>query len=141
MSEKSIAEKIVQADSGDREAQVELAFFFARDPGARDYVKAHSYYTKAANSGSSIAQHNLACMYLNGDGCQKNLELARHWFEQAATQGDCDAQFNLGLMYTDPKLLVQDDSKAFHWFQMAAENGSARGQFTNMGEDNQKTSS
>jgi TPR repeat protein len=98
MSEKNIAEKVVQADNGDHKAQLELAFYFARDPGARDYQRAHSYYTKAANSGSSIAQHNLACMYLNGDGCQRNLDVARHWFEQAAMQGDVDAQFNLGLM-------------------------------------------
>jgi TPR repeat protein len=74
MSEKNIAEKVVQADNGDHKAQLELAFYFARDPGARDYQRAHSYYTKAANSGSSIAQHNLACMYLNGDGCQRNLD-------------------------------------------------------------------
>ena len=57
--------------------------------------KAFEFYQKAANLGNSVAQHNLACMYKNGVGIEKDINQAIYWYEQSAKQGDQDAQDQL----------------------------------------------
>ena len=126
-NEQVLKKKLQAANQGDSRAQLECAFYYART--LRDFVQAHKYYECAAKAGLATAQHNLACMYLKGDGCTRDIDLARHWFEAAAKQGDVDAQFNLGLIYSEGRHLEQDDQLAFKWFQLAAESGSARAQY------------
>ncbi|GBB87800.1 hypothetical protein RclHR1_01430009 [Rhizophagus clarus] len=57
----------------------------------QDYEKAIELYHKAANSGHSYAQYNLALMYEYGKGTEKNINQAIYWYEKSAKQGDQDA--------------------------------------------------
>ena len=50
---------------------------------------------KAANRGDSIAQYNLAYMYENGEGIEKDIDQAIYWYKKAAEQGDKEAQKEL----------------------------------------------
>ncbi|MBQ5429596.1 MAG: sel1 repeat family protein, partial [Neisseriaceae bacterium] len=63
-----------------------------------NYAQAKIYLEKAALQGSSLAQYNLAMIYLNGLGEPVNKEKAREYLQQAAKQGDIDAQKQLELL-------------------------------------------
>ena len=60
-----------------------------------DKQKAVKLYQKAANLGDSTAQYNLANMYKNEEGIEKDINQAIYWYEQSAKQGDKDAQNKL----------------------------------------------
>lgn len=48
-----------------------------------DFKTAVEHFKIAAEQGDPIAQQNLAVMYNNGYGVEKNTELAAQWFERA----------------------------------------------------------
>jgi len=48
-----------------------------------------------ATNGESWAQCSLGNHYLNGIGCETNLDAAKYWFQKAAEQGDLEASNNL----------------------------------------------
>jgi TPR repeat protein len=48
-----------------------------------DFKTAVEHFKIAAEQGDPIAQQNLAVMYNNGYGVEKNAELAAQWFERA----------------------------------------------------------
>ncbi len=52
-----------------------------------DKQKVFELYEKAANLKNKIAQYNLANMYKNGDGIDKNINQAIYWYENSAKQG------------------------------------------------------
>lgn len=45
------------------------------------------WFSKAAEQGDSIAQHNLGVCYYNGRGIAKDKDMAKYWFEKSAAQG------------------------------------------------------
>jgi len=45
------------------------------------------FQKKRAEAGSATAQYDLAMRYLNGDGVEKDLALAKKWLEAAAKNG------------------------------------------------------
>lgn len=51
-----------------------------------EYEKAFELFTEAAAKGNLWAQLNLAQMYRDGEGTQRDNEKALHWFKQAALQ-------------------------------------------------------
>ncbi len=51
-----------------------------------------------AAEGSSSAQYDLGIRYLNGDGLEKNLELAKKWLQRAADQDNTQAKQQLQLL-------------------------------------------
>ena len=51
-----------------------------------------------AAEGSSSAQYDLGMRYLNGDGLEKNLELAKKWLQRAADQDNTQAKQQLQLL-------------------------------------------
>jgi TonB family protein len=79
-----------KAQSGDAEAQYGLAqqykFEIARTNATLQ--QALFWFTKAAQQGHMGAQRNLGYMYLNGEGVEINVPVARTWFEKASAQGD-----------------------------------------------------
>lgn len=89
-------ELIVKAESGDVEAQFDLAEEYWEKG---DYEQAFLWYKKVAEQGSVEAQFNLGVIYDNDQGVLQDYELAFHWYKKSADQGNMDAQFNLGLMY------------------------------------------
>ena len=53
----------------------------------RNYPNAFAYYSKAANAGIAEGQYMFGLMYRNGQGCTKNISMAKEWLRKAAAQG------------------------------------------------------
>lgn len=70
------------ADEGDSEAQLYYAFTFAKSDSFVEYL------TKAADGGSTIAQHNLGILYLNGKSVEANEEKGLRYLKLAALNQD-----------------------------------------------------
>ncbi|CAB4411396.1 unnamed protein product [Rhizophagus irregularis] len=67
--------------------------------------------------------HNLALRYYNGEGTEKDLEMAFHWFQKGAEKGDRGSMHNLAILYHNGEGIEKDLGMAFHWYQKAAEKG------------------
>lgn len=80
-------------------------------------------YRKAAQQGDAIAQYNLGCAYVNGNGITKNEIQAVYWYRKAAEQGIASAQNNLGYSYGNGRGINKDDAQAVIWYRKAAEQG------------------
>jgi tetratricopeptide (TPR) repeat protein len=48
----------------------------------KEYEKAFEYFKKSADLGYPAAMHNLYICYINGQGVEKNKELAQQYFKQ-----------------------------------------------------------
>lgn len=84
--------------------------------------------TAAAEEGDPRAQHDLAIMYLRGNGVPINHVQAASWLKKSAAAGIPKAQFNLGLLYEKGLGVTQNYSTAFSWYQRAAQQGHMRAQ-------------
>src|SRR2546422_194062 len=71
-----------------------------------------------------ITQYNLAYLYKNGKGIEKNLEKAFYWCKKSAETGNNNVIMNnLALFYYNGDGTEKNLEKAFYWHQKAAENG------------------
>jgi TPR repeat protein len=61
-----------------------------------DYEGAFEYYTKAAALGDIGAHYQLSCLYLEGEGVEKDMKKAVYHLEEAAIGGHPDARVYLG---------------------------------------------
>lgn len=61
-----------------------------------DYVKARSWYQKAADAGYAEAEYALGIMDMAGRGASKDEKKAVEWFRRAAEHGLAEAQVQLG---------------------------------------------
>src|ERR1044071_6792135 len=84
---------------------------------------------RAAENGNIEAQYNLGWLYEEGEGTEKNLEVAFHWYQKAAENGNINAQYNLGYLYERGEGTEKNLEKAFYWYQKAAENGNLNAQY------------
>jgi TPR repeat protein len=91
----------------------------------KDYKKAHLLLLPEARKGNAFAQYNVAFMYANGLGVEKNEVEAVKWYRSAAEQGDATAQANLGLMIVQGRGVKQDYQEGMKWYLKAAEHGNA----------------
>jgi hypothetical protein len=67
----------------------------------------------------------LGQLYFNGEGVDKDVQMALYWYEKAAAQGFSDAQYRLGVLYFNGKKEIPKDyNKAYHWLTQALENGN-----------------
>lgn len=88
--------------------------------GKIDVNKCIELLKEAVSNDFIIAYNNLALIYESGDGCEKNLSLAKEYYLKATELEDPVAFYNLGHLY-----YVQEDYKnAFHWIEIAANKGS-----------------
>jgi TPR repeat protein len=60
-----------------------------------DYVTAFDHLTKAAELGDAESYYQLGCMYMTGEGVEKDEENAVYHYEKAAIGGHPDARHNL----------------------------------------------
>ena len=67
---------------------------------------------------------NLAMLYQEGYGVEKDEAVAAQWFRQAAELGDADGQLNLGLSYAEGSGVECDYQEAQKWWRLAAEQGN-----------------
>lgn len=120
------------AEHGQAEAENALGqlYFHGEGPGKTNYInyaESARWLGKAAVQNYVPAMNNLAFMYQNGFGVQKNLSNAFHWYQVAANEGDGEAQANLGLMYQDGSAVPHDMVQAYKWFAISAEQGNILG--------------
>ena len=77
-----------------------------------DYGGAIHYWTKAAGLGDINAHHNLAGMYHEGRGVEKDKKKQIYHLEEAAIGGHPDARWNLGV-YENKNLRIDRATKHF----------------------------
>lgn len=101
---------------------------------ASNCAKAISYFTQAAKREHSLAQYQLAGLYVY----LKEEEIiidkavddqAFYWCKRAAKQGYVDAQYKLGLMYKQGHGTAVHEEKAFKWIKTAAEQNHVEAQY------------
>lgn len=90
------------------------------------FEQAAREWAPLAEQGDKQAQYHLALLYEEGQGVDKNFDLARFWYLRAAQQGYVDAFFALGDIYAVGRGTEADRSLAYHWYTMAAASGHAR---------------
>ncbi|KAK1733467.1 Sel1-like repeat family protein [Skeletonema marinoi] len=85
--------------------------------GDGDYDGAFRYANKAAELGDAGAHYQLACLYFEGKGVEKDEKKAVYHLEQAAIGGHPLARYNLG---ANEKNNGRMDRAVKHWIIAAA---------------------
>lgn len=86
-----------------------------------DKKHAFVYYGIASSVGDVDAMPKLGDCYLNGIGCQKNIEEAIKWYKKATELGNTDGQRGLGDYYKE----IDNYESALEWYKKAAALGNA----------------
>lgn len=94
-----------------------------------DYQSAITHFAHAAEAGHAGAQYNLATLYHEGEGVERDTSLAVYWYTKAAEQGDTASQYWLCIMHREGIGVPRDYSEAFYWCHRAAEKGHAAALF------------
>lgn len=94
-----------------------------------DFERAFDLWKAAARQDDPVGQYNLAVLYYNGEGVNKDLLQAHKWFRKSAELGYADAQYDLGLMYLDGEGTAQDPKTGIEWMMKSAEQDHAEAQF------------
>ena len=69
------------------------------NPKPEFFKQALQWTLDAANQGNASAQDNLAQMYHEGWGVEKNYKIAMDWYRKAAMQGEYSSFYDIGSMY------------------------------------------
>jgi TPR repeat protein len=94
----------------------------------RNWTAALVACTREANAGNLSAQRDLAAIYDQGLGVDKDPAQAALWFRKAAEAGNRDAIFQLAMMYENGRGVSQDQKQALDWYRKAALLGDADSQ-------------
>ena len=113
-------EIIDKAKAGDIEAMFRLAgHLYAGKSVNQSYSLARQWYEAAAEKGHGMATYELALMYQEGLGGEKNGEKAAEFFIKAAECGVDDAKFELGVMYANGNGVKKNYVKAMKYLRDA----------------------
>jgi TPR repeat protein len=114
------------ASAGDLKSQLVLGLLYQLGCGIvkHDDPTELSWYHKAADQGSSIAENQIGTYYDLGKGHDKAEGL--RWYRKAADHGDAVAQNNVAIMYMAGFGVRADMAEAASWFRKAIENGANR---------------
>jgi tetratricopeptide (TPR) repeat protein len=102
---------IIDVLSNNHEALENIAIGYK----SKDFKKVFKWYKIAADNGSNTAMYNIGLFYKNGEGVNKNIDLALHWFKRAAYLGNIEAIYNLIDYYENI-----DSMKALEWYYLGA---------------------
>jgi TPR repeat protein len=101
-----------------------------------DYKNAAANFLVAAKLNNPNAQFNLAAMYFNGDGVEKNYLEASKWFALVADRADAkpdlikNAEYSLGAISQKGGYGLRIDlPTAAQWYRLASDKGDARAQY------------
>ena len=111
------------AEAGLSEAQFRMAAL-EYDKGTPEGKKAAAGWYRACSGEYSVAEFNLACMMLSGEGTDKDPAGAYRIFLGLAGKGDADAMFQAGRMLIDGVGVEQNAEEGFRWMGKAARAGS-----------------
>ena len=125
-----LAELIIQAESGNPWAQVNLGAVYDHGLGSvpRDPARAVVWYRRAAEAGIAEAQFNLAHCLASGRGIPRDDSEAFLWMRRAAVQGLTDAQYLVGVMLVEGIGTAPDRVAARDWLGRAAADGQSHAQ-------------
>ncbi len=93
-----------------------------------DFPKALTLWQTLADEGDVVAQFELAWLYTNGLGTEKNIDQAAVYFAKAAEGGHLEAQHKLGQLYLFGQGVTQSHAQAITWLTAAAEQGYGESQ-------------
>ena len=121
-------EDLRMAENGDPDAQCRLGDWYCTgDAGlAQDYVRAHSWYAKAAKGGNRYAKDQVALMCWNGWVRQDRGKAMSIWRE-LAEDGDSFAMARLASSYIDREYAGRDEAQGKSWAERSAAAGCAWG--------------
>lgn len=88
------------------------------------YPEAVEEFQRAAEAGHAQAMYNLARLYENGHGIERNPTVALAWYRKAAGAGLSSAMNRLGLVYERGEGVVADRKQAIYWYQQAVSAGN-----------------
>ena len=91
----------------------------------KNYLEAKKWLTMAAEQGSLSAQNDLAYLYFNGLGGERDCVKALELYEKSALQGDVMSQANAGLMYASGIGTKIDKARGYAWYSLASNGGNA----------------
>ena len=90
----------------------------------QDYLEAARWYERAVQDNNyPFAAYALGCLYLRGQGVERDEELAMELFLTAAEKGNPYAQYLLGKIYYWGNGVEQDREKGLEYIRRAAEQG------------------
>lgn len=131
-----LANAVVKAESGDAQAQADLAKGLMELGGSLeqagagdDYAESIKWAEKAAEQGNTDAMWVLALAYEHGRGIAKDLAKASEYYRRGAEQGHAACQNSLGCMYLNGTLMARDMETGYHWLLRSAEQGNAQGMY------------
>lgn len=113
------------AQHGDADAAYKLGSLYMdiQNP-ALNNNEAVRWLRYAIDHGVVFAKNDLANMYLQGRGVEKNEKIALDLYQQGSAAGDDTATYNLGLMYETGSGTKQDYAAAAKYYQHAVERTS-----------------
>ncbi len=102
----------------------------------RNGPEAAMWFKLSVNQGSSVAARELASMYWEGDGVQKDQKETFKWAKIAAEKGDPAGQRMLGLIYLYGLGVPKNEEEGIKWSRLAAQGGDSSAQLTVKAHDN-----
>jgi TPR repeat protein len=125
LSSSQLAELKARAESGDAEAETNLAAAYRSGNGLpQNDSLAAKWYRRAADQGFAMAENNLGTMYRLGEGVARDEEEAVRWYQKAAQHGSREAMFNLGTCYYNGDGVGSNEFTAYAWFLVADDAGN-----------------
>lgn len=113
------------ANNGFNEAYYNLACVYKEQNCITKYKH---YIEKAADSGITRAQADLANEYLVGGNFPFDINKAEHYLKLAADNGDIGCQYNYAVIYSSGEHFPINYQKAVHYFKLAADKGHKESQ-------------
>ena len=89
----------------------------------RLYLYAASELDVFAQKGDMPSQNNLALMYEQGLGVNKNMQTAQNWYRKAALAGYAESQYHMGRILSGVEGVESDEAQALYWLEAAAAQG------------------
>lgn len=102
-----------------------ILFLFSLSALAEEgrWEQLYDFNTTMAARGSVEAEYKLGEMNEEGQGTQKNLQVAREWYLKAASHGHVRAEYKLGTIYEYGIGVTVDKDEAKRWYEKAASHG------------------
>lgn len=94
-----------------------------------EYEAAKDIWLKLAEKDNTSALINLANLYEQGQGVERDLEVSVDYLTRAANLNDIRGQFQLGMAYEKGLGVERDLKQAAYWFEQAAKQGDEQSQF------------
>lgn len=89
--------------------------------------KCFEYFKEAAAAGDANGLYNMGMCYMNGYGCERNMDIALNAFRAAAEKGHPEALNNIGGFYRDGKVVRKNLEAAAKFFEKSAATGNPYG--------------